>query len=897
METYTSHPMPLLRTKLFVPRAQQGLVTRPRLLQRLDAGLSRRLTLISAPAGFGKTTLLSDWIATTGYHAAWFSLDEGDNDANRFLTYTVAALQTIEPTIGAGVLSALQTPQPPPLETLLTALINDISALPTQVIFVLDDYHLIDAEPVDRTLAFLIEHLPPQLCLVLTTRQDPPLPLARLRARGQLVEVRAGDLRFTPDEAAAFLGQVMGLSLTATEVAALEARTEGWVAGLQLAALSLAGRRDVSGFIEAFAGDHRYIADYLVDEVLQRQPDEVRSFLLQTAILERLHGPLCDAVTVQRDGTTRLESLAHGNFFVVPLDDHRQWYRYHHLFAGVLRAHLQAEQPELVATLHERASAWHESHGSASEAIAHALAAGDSQRAADLIERTLPAVRRGRLSATLLQWLKALPDETVRRRPVLSVALATALLADGETEGVEERLRDAETLLTASPDELEYAVEEELRLLPGLISLYRTGHAYLQGDINGTVTYARQALDVVQDEHVTRGGASALLGLAFWSNGDLEAALRTYDEGMESLRRAGMHSDVVNGANTVAAIAMAQGRLRDAERTLERGMQQATEMGDPSLHGMADFLTGLSEIRRERGDLDGAIECLQRSQALVLGTGAPHSRARWCVALALVRQAQGDLEAALTLLDESEGIHGPDFFPVARPLASLRARVWIAQGKVDEALGWARTRGVTVDGELSYLREHEYLTLARALMAHGAHDDAARLLERLLLAADEGGRQGSAIEALVLQALNAQARRDAKAALASLERALTLAEPEGYLRVFVDEGRPMVALLEAVGRGAAARHAQRVLAGFGVVEGTASVSQGRQDLVEPLSERELDVLRLLASDLDGPEIAHELMVTLNTMRTHTKNIYSKLGVNSRRGAVRRAEELGLLRGR
>src|SRR6266853_5438825 len=403
-------PTPILATKLYRPRLRPNVVSRPRLLERLNEGLHRKLTLIAAPAGFGKTTLVSEWVEGIERPAAWLSLDEGENDPARFLTYLVAALQTIAATIGEGALGVLQSPQPPPSESILTALLNEITTLPDHFVLVLDDYHVIDAKPVDMALAFLVEHLPPQMHLVIATREDPQLPLARLRARGHLTELRATDLRFTASEAAGFLTQVMGLSLSTEDIAALEDRTEGWIAGLQLAALSMQGHPDVPGFIRAFAGDHRYIVDYLVEEVLQRQPEPVRSFLLQTAILDRLHGPLCDAVTGQEEGNARLEALERGNFFVVPLDDKRHWYRYHHLFAEVLSAHLLAEQPDQVATLHRLASEWYEQHGLAADAIRHALAAADFARAADLVELALPAMRRNRQEATVLDWLKALPD-------------------------------------------------------------------------------------------------------------------------------------------------------------------------------------------------------------------------------------------------------------------------------------------------------------------------------------------------------------------------------------------------------------------------------------------------------------------------------------------------------
>src|SRR5438270_3885479 len=518
---YNCMSTPILATKLYLPRLRPNVVSRPRLLERLNEGLHRNLTLIAAPAGFGKTTLVSEWvegIERPRARTAWLSLDEGDNDPARFLAYLVAALQTIAPTIGEGVLGVLQSSQPPPTEAILVALLNEITTLPDQFILVLDDYHVIDARPVDVALTYLVEHLPPQMHLVIATREDPQLPLARLRARGQLIELRAADLRFTASDAAAFLNQVMGLSLSAADIAALEDHTEGWIAGLQLAALSMQGHQDVPGFIRAFAGDHRYIVDYLVEEVLQRQPASVRSFLLQTAILDRLHGPLCDAVTGQEEGNARLEALERGNFFVVPLDDTRHWYRYHHLFAEVLSARLLAEQPDQVSALHRRASAWYADHGSPADAIRHALAAADFDRAADLIELAAPAMARSRQEATVLGWLKALPDELVRARPVLSVHYAGALLLTGELAGVEVRLRDAEQWLDTTTDRGELALassaemvvvdEEEFRGLPGMMAIYRAAIALVLGDVADTMKYARRALDLVpEDDHHWRGSA------------------------------------------------------------------------------------------------------------------------------------------------------------------------------------------------------------------------------------------------------------------------------------------------------------------------------------------------------------------------------------------------------
>ncbi len=898
---------PVLVTKLFLPPTRPKAVPRPRLLARLDDGLRRKLTLVSAPAGFGKTTLVGAWVAGCGRWVAWLSLDGRDGDPVRFLTYLVAALQQSGANVGSGLLDALQSPQPPPTEALLTILLNEIAALSDEIVLVLDDYHALDARRVDAVLAFLVEHLPPQLHLVIVTREDPPLPLVRLRVRGQLTELRAADLRFTPDEAAEFLNAAMGLDLTAADIAALEDRTEGWIAGLQLAALSLQGRADATGFIRSFAGDDRHIVDYLVEEVLQRQPPDVRDFLLHTAILERLSGPLCDAVTGQVGGIARLEALERGNLFLVPLDDRRHWYRYQHLFADVLRAHLIAEQSERVPDLHRRASAWYERRGESPEAIRHALAAGDFPRAAELIEHALPALRRERLGTTLLGWLKAFPDEVIGCRPVLSVAYAWALLAGDEFAGVEARLRDAERWLDTTADgrerpgvpaaEMVIVVDAEYRGLPATIAIYRAALAQAQGDLPAAVTYAWRVLELApEDDYPRRGAAEGFLGLASWANGDLDAAYRTYAAGMASLERAGHRSDAITGALVLAELRVAQGRLRDAERTLEQAVQRATEQG---VQGLPDFLVGLSELRRERNDLHAATQLLLRSQELATGTGAAPDRSRWCVAMARIKEAQGDPDGALALLDEAERLYVGYFFPDVRPVAALKARVWIAQGRLGEALGWVRGRGLSAEDDLAYLREFEHITLSRVMLArhssnraHPPVSEALGLLDRLLRAAEAGGRAGSILAILVLQALAHQAHGAIPAALVPLERALALAEPERYVRIFVDEGPPMEDLLAAaVKQGIAPDYVGRLLAAFGKVADSTPPKQG---IIEPLSDRELDVLRLLGTDLDGPAIARELMVSLNTMRTHTKNIFGKLGVNNRRSAVRRAEELALL---
>jgi LuxR family transcriptional regulator, maltose regulon positive regulatory protein len=904
---------PLLETKLHVPRRRRGLVARPRLIERLSLQAEPTLTLVSAPAGFGKTTLLTEWLAAVsadGRSVAWLSLDKSDNDPVLFWTYLIGALQTAAGGVGGHALALLQSPQPP-MEAVLATLLNELDASSNDVVLVLDDYHIIDAREVQDGMAFLLEHLPPQLHLVIASRADPPLPLARLRGRGQLAEIRAADLRFTPEEAAAYLNQAMGLALTAADVAALEGRTEGWIAALQLAALSLQGRDDVAAFIADFAGDDRYIVDYLAEEVLQRQPEHVQHFLLQTSALDRLSGPLCDAVTGQDGGKAMLGALERGNLFLVPLDDRRRWYRYHQLFADVLRARMLDEQPDQVPDLNRRASAWYEQNGQPSEAIGHALAAGEVERAADLIELAIPALRRRRQEATIRGWLDAIPSDAVRVRPVLAVGYIGALMAGGEFEGVEDRLREAERWLEptgagadatwAPPAGVVVVDRAELARLPGAIGMYRAALALVRGDRSATIDHAQRVIHrAAAEDHLTRAGASALSGLARWGGGDLEAAHQAYSVAAEGLRRAGYIADVLGCSITLADIRITQGRLGEALRTYERALRLAATQQGGVLRGTADMYVGMSQIACERNDLPAATQHLLRAEALGEHTWLPQNPYRWRVAMARVREAEGDLDGALDLLDEALRVYTGDFSPNVRPIPALRARVLAAQGRVSEAFAWAREQGLSAEDDLSYLHEFEHITLARMLLARhgderaaGALDEATQLLERLLRAAEAGERTGSVIEILVLQALADQAGGDLPAALASLRRALTLSEPEGYVRVFAGEGAAAASLLRVAARQGIAP-ARRLLAAVDGSEGRP-VQPG---LIEPLSERELDVLRLLGTDLDGPEIARELTVSLNTMRTHTRNIYAKLGVNNRRAAVRRAAELDLLsRGR
>ncbi len=706
---------PLLETKLYVPRWRTGLVRRARLVERMDQGTERKLTLVSAPAGFGKSTVLAEWVAATPANerpAAWVSLDQSDNDPALFWAYFIAALQTVRPGVGESALSLLHSPQPPPIEAVLTTLINEINAIEDRsasppmrhrgdssrssgqaystdsghgFVVVLDDYHVIDAQPVHGVVTFLVDHLSPQMHLVIAGRADPPLPLSRLRGRGELAELRAADLRFTPEEAAAFLNEVMGLDLLTDDVAALETRTEGWIAGLQLAALSMQGREDVPGFIRAFAGNDRYIADYLVEEVLQRQPERVRSFLLQTSVLDRLSGPLCDAVTGGEDGKGMLEALERGNLFVVPLDDKRQWYRYHHLFSDVLHARMMEEQPVQVPVRHRRASEWYEHNGLPADAVRHALAGEDFERAAGLVELAAKDMLGSSQEPTLLGWLKALPDELFHARPVLSVYYAFTFGVG--SEAAEARMRDAERWLDATADaserpealsdEMVVVDEEAFRSLPGAIAVVRAYHAGALGDMPGTVKYARRALDLLPEgDHLGRGTAAAFLGIASWTSGDLEAAHRTFTDGMASFHMAGNTHWVILGTLVLADIRVTQGRLHEAVRKYEQSLQLATEQGEP-VWGTADVYVGLSELYRERDDLEAATQQLLRSKELGEYAGMPENQHRWYVAMARIKEAQGDLDGSLDLLDEAERLYvrGPN--PDVRPIA-VNPTVYVA---------------------------------------------------------------------------------------------------------------------------------------------------------------------------------------------------------------------------
>ena len=912
---------PLLASKTHRPRQRVGQVQRTGLLETLDAARDASVVLVSAPAGFGKTTLVTQWLNGGQRPVAWLSVDSRDNEPVTFWRYVIAALRTVAADVGTDAVAQLELAQPS-VEGALGYLANDLHALAEDTVLVLDDYDQVESAEIHEGMAFLVEHLPRGLQLVLVCRANPRLPLARLRVRGALAEVRATDLRFSIAETTAYLTEVMGLSLSVQDVTTLEGRTEGWIAALQLAALSLRARPDAAAFIADFAGDDRYVVDFLVEEVLAGQAEELRSFLLHTSVLRTMSGPLCDAVTGREDSATVLRGLDRENLFVVPLDDRRRSYRYHHLFGDVLHARLLEEEPHLVQVLNRRASAWHELAGDRRESIRHALAGADFEVAADLLERELGALQRDRQEATLRRWIDALPDEVIQVRPVLTIAYVGSRMVRGELDGLEERLKDAERWLAACaesdgsrPAGMVVSDEERFRALPASVAMFRAAQARIYGDVPGTIRHARHALDLVGSADVLeRGAASALLGLALWTSGDLAAAQRCYVDAMGVFERMGYRSDVAGCAIAATDMLLTRGHLRAARNLLLHVLDLVDPAGGPLLRGANDMHVALSQVLHEQGDHDGAVAHLISSRDLGEHLALPQNAYRSRVTTAQLRRAEGDLDGALVLLEEAERVYVGDFSPNVRPVPATRVRFQLARGDLHDALDWARRQVLSAGDDLSYAREYEHVTLARVLLAQhtaegGARhlSDAGALLERLLTAARDGGRLGTVLEVLLLLALARKAAGDRDGARTALHEAVSIAGPEGYVRAFAAEGAPLTALLadlSTAGVGAHAAYVRRLLAACArptsASPAAALASPSPPDasavIQQPLSDRELDVMRLLAGELDGPGIARQLVVSVHTVRTHTKNIYAKLGVNSRRAAVHRATELNFLPG-
>ncbi|MBI3943186.1 MAG: hypothetical protein HY326_09255 [Chloroflexi bacterium] len=926
--TGAAEQLPLLATKLYIPPARSSLVPRPRLTRRLDSGLVLKLILISAPAGSGKTTLLSEWRTgppSSDTPFAWLSLDEGDNDPARFWSYVVAALQRIQPDIGEGLRALFHTGQSPPAEMAMTLLINDVTAFSQDFVLVLDDYHLIHTESIHQALIYLLDHLPPQMHLAIASRAEPPLPLPRWRGRGQMVEINAADLRFTAAEAASFLNQMMGLELSADQIGALEARTEGWIAGLQMAALSLQrlGQPDLSAFIDSFSGGHRYIVDYLVQEVLQRQPQEVQEFLLQTSVLHRLCGPLCDALTGRGDGQAMLQRLETANLFMIPLDAERQWYRYHHLFGEVLRKRLQQTEPEGDKEMLRRAFAWYEQQGFIVEAVDHALAAAEYDTAARLMEQNFSLMRGRGQMVTLRGWLEVLPPELVRSQPRLCVIAADIIsLTAYDFAVVESYLQDAERGLSqVDPLSLPPVEVQHIR---GRIAARRVDIAARQANISRTLEQAALARQLMPEEDIFhRQEFTGLVGAAYLFNGEALAAERVCmdPEYLEPNER--------SGGLIWSLIQWNCGNLRRAMEILRGGIEYMKKISPlfilaPTNHIGTRYVK-MGETLYQWNDLDAARRYALDGVEIHKQWHYLTSAAYGYFLLARIYLAQGDTQPVYGIIDQlGQWAHTspPDSFwskTLGRgSIDAMQARLHLLLGNLPAASRWAQASDLRIDDQPDYLKLFDHLVLARVSLAQGQPAAALRLLPRLLNHAEIQGRGYDIVQILALQALALQAQGEIKQALETLQRALSLAEPEGYIRTFIDEGQPMRELLLQVGRlqveklqveklaGSGAtpvskEYLDRLLAAFDAPPAQASQHTNLQTfqpsnspLAEPLSERELEVLRLIAGGLSNREIGAQLHVTVGTVKNHANAIFGKLEVSSRTQAAARARELGLL---
>ena len=904
----------LLATKLHMPAPRPGLVPRPRLRSQLDAGLGRGLVLVCAPAGYGKTVLLADWARCGQRPVAWLSLDAGDNDPARFWRHTVAALDRVCPGIGERVGPLLGPPTPLSFEGPVTALVNDLAARPGdgEVLLVLDDYHLIDSQTVHASVGFLLEHRPPGLRLVVASRSDPPLALARLRARGELAEVRAAELRLTAGEAAAMLRDAASADLPDAAVTALAARTEGWAAGLQLAGLSLRGQEDVAGFVAAFTGSNRYVLDFLAEEVLERQPGQVRAFLLETSVLERLSGELCDALT-GRDGSQELlERVERAGLFLVPLDEVRGWWRYHHLFADLLRARLEAEQPGRVAQLHRNAGAWCEDHGLADDAIWHAVTAGEVTWAARLIEQYFDEVYNlcGE-GATIQRWLSALPADLIRCRPRLLLAQARLAIASVRVEEVEALLDAAERAASpAAEDPFEPTVgraDSQLVNVPALIALCRSYLAQLRGDAEATAVFSSQALaESREGERLLDSVIRWNLAMAEWLRGRLADAERAFASGIAGWQAAGESTMAAWGGYELSQVQCAQGRLDAAVRTCRQALESTAQSGRPLLPTAGPAYVGLGEVAYQRNELDTALRHVTEGIVLCRQFVYTPPLAVGLVTLAWIRQASGDPSGALDAMGEAmQASPGPP--GLFNPVPAQRARLLLAQGDLAEAARWAAGCGLSADDEPDYPREPGHLVLVRVLLAQGLPGQALALLDRLRTAAAAQDRAGGLIEVGALRALALAAGGDEAAAVTALAGALMLACPQGNVRVFADEGAPMAALLgrliaaQRSGRAAAqvplgclARLQRAFDSGPTAPNPRSKAAAEVPGIVEPLTGRELEVLQMLAAGRSNQAIAGELVVTLDTVKKHVTHVLGKLGAANRTEAVARARELNLL---
>ena len=899
----------ILVTKFFFPASRPDLVSRPRLTEQINRGLHCKLTLISAPAGFGKTTVATEWIQARGddasspFYLAWFSLDEGDNDPVRFLTYLTTALNRIERgdnAFGEKALALLQAHQPPPSDMVLIELINDLTAFSGKIVLVLDDYHLIESQVVHSALRFLLENLPSQLHVVITSREDPPLPLSRLRARGQLNELRAADLCFTPTEVAEFLNQVMGLDLKPEDIAVLEARTEGWIAGLQLAALSMQGYADTNGFIQSFAGSNRLVLDYLIDEVLEQQSPDLQDFLLKTSILDRLSGSLCDAVCFGSAGTANgqemLETLDRSNLFIIPLDEERCWYRYHHLFADLLRQRLRQTQPDQLLTLHHRASEWYVRRGFADDAIDHALKGGDYERAADLIDINVGGNYEQVSPLTLQRWLSAFPAELISTQPHLSLLQAWNQFNSGLLDDAARSIQSAVYIL--NEDDQRSKVDREN--LSGRATVMRAFIASYSGDSTGVIQFAQQALELLSTEELAwRSVALIALGDAYATQGHMTKAHQVRSEALALSKSSGEPFVNMLANLSLADILWQQGELQQVIEICKQEMTIAEEQGmaEAAIVGWLLGLWGAAMAELNQGDR--ALELTKKGTEL--------AEVGWdlfyiCFSnLHRVRVlfSAGELSAAETLIQKLAQAANESELPLwaTSQVAAWQTRIWLVQGKLDATAQWVIKHGLEPTDEFLFVFEPEYIALARILLAQGQLSEASDLLKRLRSAAEVGGRYLRVVELCLLQALTAQSDGESSLAMAYLTQAIEFAAGRGILRTFVDEGPAVARLLyEAVKREIEPEFVQRLIAAFPAEspEPARATKFETNEWVEPLTDRELEILQRIAEGLTNRKIGSRLYLSANTVKAHLRNVYGKLNVNNRTQAVNRARALGLI---
>jgi len=867
----------ILTTKLYAPPPRPKAVKRAHLLQRLAVGTDRPLTLVSAPAGFGKTTLVSDWVQEQQRPLAWLSLDESDADLSRFLAYVIAALQGVAPTVGQGVLAALQGQSSPPMESLMTALINDLDRQQKPIVLVLDDYHRLESKAVDAALTFMLDHMPRSLRLVLVTREDPPLPLGRLRARSQLTELRAADLRFSDREAAEFLNQSMGLALTEADVATLDARTEGWVAGLQLAAISMQDTDDPARLIEAFNGSHQFVLDYLLEEVLNRQDPDTQAFLLRTALLDRFCAELCDACLEPSERVARrvLDALEQANLFLIPLDNERRWYRYHHLFADLLRQRLrQVEHPDAVADWHKKASQWFHDHDWPLEAFQQAVATGDVDLATErLLGDTMPLHLRGEI-IPVLDWLESLPVDAKNQRPVLWVMHASALMMLGRLASIPPKLDAAEAAIKPFP------ASPALDNLHGHIATNRAFLAVSQHNVNEMRVQSQRALDLLDPHNLpARTAAQWALGHAQALSGERAEARKAHSEALAISQTIGHRIITIVSTTGLGYLHWLDNNLHAAADTYERLLEQS---GDPPLLIYSEAHLGLARIHYDWNDLGRAAHHL--NQAAELADQYEHLDRTVACDWQRARQTQArhDIGSALTLLVRTRQFAMQQAFPFHIPdLIAEECRLRLRQGDVSGAADLVND-DAPVDAR------------ARLAMARDAADQALAVLEPAL---DEAQSRNWADRQLDLRLLQAQAYATGgrmNDAITVLHTALRLAEPGDIIRRFLDEGPAMKRLLvEAQRQGLDSAYLRKLLAAFNA--SSPSTNTRGSDLVDPLSKRELVVLGLIADGLSNQAISERLFLALSTVKGHNQRIFDKLGVKRRTEAVARARELGLFR--